>query len=211
VKGKLKLDSAGFVTICAGIALAVVANRNHIDFTAVAFASAAAILAFLLPGVALVGRYIDEGLKNSATQVQELSDDAKAASECARKTKAEADAAPRDKAKAAAATKAKSEAEAAKRTYTAHKAGTAEDFDKLLDSVAWLQAGVVSAFLSIPVSAVALVIGPPANGQTAPDLRAIVGACAITLLMGTGVGTVPITWRILHLKTYRSRAKLSFK
>jgi hypothetical protein len=70
---------------------------------------------------------------------------------------------------------------------------------------------VVCAFLSVPVSAVALVIGPAVNGQTAPDLRAIVGACAITLLMGTGVGIVPITWRILHLKTYRSWAKLSFK
>jgi hypothetical protein len=67
VKGKLKLDSAAFVTICAGIALTVVANRNHIDFTAVAFASAAALLAFLLPGVALVGGYIAEGLKGACS------------------------------------------------------------------------------------------------------------------------------------------------
>jgi hypothetical protein len=211
VKGKAKLDSAVFATIGVGIALAFVANRNHIDFTAVAFASAAAILAFLLPGVALVGRYIDEGLKNSATQVQELSDGANEAATCADKAKAVAEKAPTDKAKAAAAAEAKSEAEAAKRTFTDHKASTAADFGKLLDSVAWLQVGVVSAFLSIPVSAVALVIGPAVNGQTAPDLRAIFGACAITLLMGTGVGTVPITWRILHLKTYRSRAKLSFE
>ena len=128
---------------------------------------------------------------------------------CADKTKAVAEKAPTDEAKAAAA-KAKSAAEAAKRTYTDHKAKTAADFNKLLDSVAWLQAGVVCAFLSVPMSAVALVIGPAESGQTTPDLRAIVGACAITLLMGTGVGIVPVTWRILHLKTYRSRAELSF-
>ena len=211
MKGKLKLDSAGFVTICAGIALTIVANRNHIDFTAVAFASAAAILAFLLPGVALVGTYIADGLKASATQVQELSDDAKKASECARQTKAVAEAAPRDKVKSEAAAEAKSEAEKAKRTLATHKARTAAEFDDLFDSVAWLQVGVVCAFLSVPVSAVALVIGPPVDGQTSADLRAIVGACAVTLLMGTGVGIVPITWRILHLKTYRSWAKLSFK
>jgi len=77
------------------------------------------------------------------------------------------------------------------------------EFDKLVASAAWLQAGVVCAFLSVPVSAAALVIGPAENGHTAPDMRAIVGACAITLLMGTGVAIVPITWRILHLKTYR--------
>jgi hypothetical protein len=211
VKGKLKLDSAAFVTICAGIALTVVANRNHIDFTAVAFASAAALLAFLLPGVALVGGYIAEGLKGAATQVQELSDDAKKASERAQQTQAAADESPRDKTKADAAAKAKFRAAEAKKTFTAHKASTSAEFDKLFDCVAWLQLGVVCAFLSVPVSAVALVIGPAVNGQTAPDLRAIVGACAITLLMGTGVGIVPITWRILHLKTYRSWAKLSFK
>jgi hypothetical protein len=206
----LKAAAAVIVTILGGVLLGIVANRNHIDFTPVAFASAATILAFLLPGAALVGPYIAEELQASATQIQELVDKATEASAKDKSAQSAADAAPTDKEKEKAASDAKDAATRADTASTSAKKSTKVDFGKLLDCASWLQAGLACAFVSVPVSAAALVIGPAGQGQTAPDSRGIVGAIAITLLIGTAIGIVPITWRILYLKTYRSWAKGAF-
>lgn len=183
--------------------LAAFANRNHIDFSAVAFPSAAAILAFLLPGAALVGPYIREELTSSSEQVQDLSDAAAARREDADKAAADVTTTPEDK------QASEDKAQAAKEDYENLKAATKQELDKIFESASWLRTGLVYAFLAVPVAAVALVISP--GDQTCWDWRAIVGAGAVTLLVGTGMGLVPITWRLLGLKLYRTWSDQAFR
>lgn len=192
----------GVAPLIGWLLLAFFANRNHIDFSAVAFPSAAAILAFLLPGAALVGPYIREELQSSSEQVQGLSEAAKTARAEAIKAAADTTMEPGDQ------QTAEGEAKKADAAYTDLKTATKQELDKIFMWAAWLRTGLVYAFLAVPVAAGALVIGP--GEHSCWDWRAIVGSGAVALLVGTGIGIVPITWRLLGLKMYRMWSDQAF-
>jgi hypothetical protein len=199
IRAALHPKLVGFYTFVGGCVLAFFANRNHIDFTGVAFGSAATILAFLLPGVGLVGPWISDQMRTSADYVEQLRKRVEAAKAAALQGDADA--------KAAAAAKVETDNQA----YLLAKSGTKSGLDKVLDYAAWLRTGVVCAFVSVPVAAASLVIGAPAtHGQSGLDWRAILGSAAVTLLVGTGIGIAPVTWNYLQLKRIRGLVQLAF-
>jgi hypothetical protein len=200
----------GAVTVLAWAPLAFYANRYNIDFSAVAFPSAATILAFLLAGAGQVGRYIADEIEASADQVQELSEKADTAKDAAAAAAKVAGAKPGDAAAAAEAETTAGNAQTAKQEYEDVKAETKSEMDKIFFAANWLRTGLLYAFISVPVSAVALVVGSTQQNHSSTDWRAIVGSAAVALLVGTGVGLLPMTWRLLGLKLYRNWSDRAF-
>lgn len=211
MKKTLTTIGAGFLTVLAWAPLAFYANRYHVDFSAVAFPSAATILAFLLPGSGLVGERLADEIGTSAEEVQKLSDAATTAKGAAIAAETTAAEDPNNTDLATKAGAARSAANTAELDYVTLKADIKSEIDSFFVAANWLRTGVLYAFISVPVSAVALVIGgyTPQCPSTM-DWRAVVGSAAVALLVGTGVGILPMTWRLLGLNTFRIWSDRSF-